>query len=125
MLLIDENAREIAPQEGETLRLTPADNPQDLAGALAKVARVEIEFPKFRDGLGFSQARVLRERLGFGGDIRAVGHFIPDQFRFLRDCGFTSFVLPEGRTAAQFAAVLGGRQSGQLLRRHLERAREA
>jgi uncharacterized protein (DUF934 family) len=92
------------------------------------VPLVEIEFPKFRDGRGFTLARALREHYGFKGDIRAVGHFIPDQFVALAACGFTSFVTPAEHPPAQFAAALSttaeARQPGQLLRRMVSRALE-
>jgi uncharacterized protein (DUF934 family) len=124
MPLINALGQEIADENLPALALAAGDNPQAFAAQMKDVARVVLEFPKFREGRGFTQARYLRERLGFKGDIRATGQFIPDQFRFLIDCGFTSFVVPDGHTAAQFAAVRGPRQSGQLLRKTLERARE-
>jgi uncharacterized protein (DUF934 family) len=105
------------------LRLTSDAKPADVA--LAGVEVVEIEFPKFRDGRGFTLARNLRECHGYTGDIRAVGHFIPDQFRFLIECGFSSFETPEAHPPAQFAAALAPRQPGQALRRHLTRALES
>lgn len=67
-----------------------------IAGDLDRFALVAIEFPKFRDGRGFSTARELRERYGYTGEIRAVGHIIPDQYRFLIRTGFTSAEAPEG-----------------------------
>jgi len=52
---------------------------------------VAINFPGFMDGRGFSLARLLRERFGYQGEIRAVGHVIRDQLTYLKRCGFTSF----------------------------------
>lgn len=61
---------------------------------LHEVELVVIEFPKFRDGRGFTVARALRGRHGFQGDIRAIGHILPDQLAALTQCGFTSIVTP-------------------------------
>ncbi|MDD2705316.1 MAG: DUF934 domain-containing protein [Acidocella sp.] len=110
-------------------RLGPDAKLEDIAPRLNDAALIEIEFPKFRDGRGFTLARTLREHFGYKGDIRAVGHFIPDQFVALAACGFTSFVTPEEHSPAQFAAALSAtpeaKQPGQLLRRMVSRAREA
>ena len=54
---------------------------------------VELQFPKFADGRAFSQARLLRQRLGFAGDIRATGDVLIDQLQMLQRCGFTQAVL--------------------------------
>lgn len=104
----------------------PPDAELDLiSDKLSAFAVIAIEFPKFRDGRGFTLARGLRQ-LGFGGDLRVIGHFLPDQFLALRDCGFSSFVTPAEHKPAQFKAVLAmPRQPGQLLRRSLHRALEA
>lgn len=61
-----------------------------LAPLLGQLALIVIEFPKSRDGRGFTLARMLRERHHFAGDIRAVGPLLPDQFALLLQCGFTS-----------------------------------
>ena len=53
---------------------------------LGELAVIAVEFPKFRDGRGFSIARSLREHHGYKGDLRATGHFLPDQFAFLLSC---------------------------------------
>lgn len=81
-----------------------------LAGAIApdldRFALVALEFPKFRDGRGFSTARELRERYGYTGEIRAVGHVIPDQYQFLVRTGFTSVEAPEGTNPESWANAL-------------------
>ena len=80
--------------------------PEDIAPYLDRVTLVAIEFPKFRDGRGFTIARTLRERYGYTGDIRAVGHFLPDQYSQLLRCGFTSAVVPDGADLAPWQAAL-------------------
>lgn len=54
---------------------------------------IAVHFPAFADGRGFSYARLLRERLGYSGDVRAVGGFIPDQLGYLLRVGFSSFLF--------------------------------
>ncbi len=56
---------------------------------------IGVHFPAFADGRGFSYARLLRERHGFKGDIRALGQFIPDQLGYLLRVGFSSFQFNE------------------------------
>jgi len=62
-----------SPDAAEVLRLEPADDPAALAHRLDAVARVEVNFPSLADGRGYSIARLLRERYGYGGELRAVG----------------------------------------------------
>ncbi len=80
--------------------------PETLVPWLKALDLVLVEFPKFRDGRGFSIGRVLREKYGFQGDIRATGHFLPDQFLFLQQCGFTSFAPPPEHPPEQWRRVL-------------------
>lgn len=75
--------------------LVPSDTPIETVEPFpGKLDLVAIEFPKFRDGRGFTIGRTLRERLGYKGDVRAIGHVLPDQFAFLLQCGFSSIVTP-------------------------------
>src|SRR3954470_2748312 len=77
-----------------------------IAADLNRFALVAFEFPKFRDGRGFSTARELRERYGYEGEIRAVGHVIPDQYLFLKRTGFTSVETPEGTNLESWSNAL-------------------
>ncbi|HYP64028.1 MAG TPA: DUF934 domain-containing protein [Acidocella sp.] len=124
MPLIDVHGAALEDQDAPTIHLAPDAKLEEIAPRLGEIGRIEIEFPKFRDGRGFTLARTLRERFGYKGDIRATGHFLPDQFGALQACGFTSFVTPPEHAPAQFAAVTAARQPGQLLRRMVARARE-
>ncbi len=82
----------------------PAGTTADLiVPHLNRLDLVVVEFPKFRDGRGFTVARTLREKHGFKGDIRAIGHVLPDQFAALVQCGFSSIVLPSDHPAGQWA----------------------
>src|SRR3954453_15452735 len=77
-----------------------------IAADLDRFALVAVEFPKFRDGQGFSTARELRERYGYEGEIRAFGHVLPDQYLFLKRTGFTSVEAPEGTNLDSWANAL-------------------
>ena len=65
------------------------------ATALGKLALIAIHFPVFTDGRGFSIARLLRERMGYRGELRAFGHVIRDQLCYMKRCGFNSFILKD------------------------------
>lgn len=66
---------------------------EDLGPYLDRLDLVAVEFPSFSDGRGFSAARVLREQMGYAGDIRAIGKYILDQVPLARRCGVTSFEI--------------------------------
>ena len=88
-----------SPEQGEVLRLEPTDDPAAVVERLARVTRVEVHFPKFGDGRGFSIGRLLRERHGYTGELRAVGHITRDHLFFLESCGFDAFELRDGEDA--------------------------
>lgn len=75
--------------------LGPGDDPQAIAEHLHEISVVAVEFPQFTDGRGYSIARLLRERYGFEGEIRAVGEVLRDNLFYLSRCGFDSFVLSD------------------------------
>ena len=76
--------------------MEPQDDPATVAARLPEVSRVEINFPKFGDGRGFSIARLLRERYGYKGELRAVGEVARDHLHNMEQCGFDAFLLREG-----------------------------
>ena len=82
-----------SPKE-KVLRLEPTDDPA--AVSLEGVSRIEVHFPKFGDGRGYSIARLLRERRGYRGELRAVGHITRDLLFYMERCGFDAFELREG-----------------------------
>jgi uncharacterized protein (DUF934 family) len=91
--------------EGLVLRLEPGDDPAKIAGELHRVARVEVHFPKFGDGRGYSIARLLRKRYGYTGELRAVGHITRDLLLFMERVGFNAFELREGEDAEEALAA--------------------
>jgi uncharacterized protein (DUF934 family) len=88
-----------APESGEVLRLEPHEEPAAHAHRLGSVGRVEVNFPKFADGRGYSIARLLRERHGYRGELRAVGEVARDHLYFMAQCGFDAFELRAGEDA--------------------------
>jgi uncharacterized protein (DUF934 family) len=102
--------------EGETLRgrnepvgvrLKNDESPLALSqDDLLRLAVIEVEFPKFTDGRAFSQARILRDKLGFKGEVRAIGAVLRDTYAHMIRCGIDSVELPEGKPADGYLAAL-------------------
>jgi uncharacterized protein (DUF934 family) len=90
-LLLASPASSDAASDPAVLRLTNDVDPTTCA--LQGVSRIELQFPKFADGRAYSQAVMLRRRLGFQGDIRAVGDVLIDQVQQMSRTGFTSAEL--------------------------------
>ncbi len=100
-------------------RLEPGDDPRALLPWIGTLRLIEIGFPKFRDGRGYSQAQILRE-MGFAGELRAVGDINPDQLQFLLRVGFDSVAADApldpalvSRTLARYAHVYMGAADGR------------
>lgn len=72
------------------VRIEPGDDARALLPHLDRIALVEINFPVFGDGRGYSSARLLREA-GYTGELRAVGEVLVDQIGYMRRCGFDAF----------------------------------
>ncbi len=75
------------------IRLTPGDSVADIGGDLPAISLIELDFPVFTDGRAFSQARLLRSRYAYRGEIRAVGHFLADQVFYLHRVGVDAFEI--------------------------------
>ena len=81
----------LAGQSNATaVRLEAGDDARALLSALDRLSLVEVSFPTFRDGRGYSAARILREA-GYAGELRAAGDVLIDQMPAMRRCGFDSF----------------------------------
>ena len=87
--------------------LEPTDDPARLAGSLAVMRVIAVNFPKFGDGRGFSIARLLRERYGYRGELRAVGEVGRDHLFAMAQCGFDAFELRAGEDAEEALAAFG------------------
>ncbi|MFN5759095.1 MAG: DUF934 domain-containing protein [Sphingomonadaceae bacterium] len=83
----------LSQSNATAVRLEPDEDARRLIPHLDRLALVEVAFPKFRDGRGYSSARILREA-GYTGELRAAGDVLVDQIAFLRRSGFDSF-LPD------------------------------
>jgi uncharacterized protein (DUF934 family) len=102
------DAAEIARRAAPTGVLWPNDRRvAELAPWLDRLALVALAFPSFRDGRAYSQARQLRERYGFRGELRATGDVLRDQFLFLVRAGFDSLEVKKDADAAAFAEAVG------------------
>ena len=88
-----------------SVRVEAGDDVRRLAPVLDRIRLVEVDFPKFRDGRGFSSARVLRE-MGYTGEIKATGDVLVDLIWFMRRCGFDSFAPDVPMNPADVEAAL-------------------
>ena len=84
------------------VRLESAEEAEALAYDLPRLALVALAFPKFRDGRQYSNARILRERYGYKGEVRAVGDVLREQAGFMVRCGIDAFEPADGSTPAQW-----------------------
>ena len=100
-------ANELVSRDGSLGVLWPNDRRvAELEPWLGHLALIALNFPKFRDGRAYSQARLLREQLNFRGMLRATGEVLRDQFHFLVRSGFDSFEVKKPADAQVFAEVL-------------------
>jgi uncharacterized protein (DUF934 family) len=79
-----------AGSNATAVRIEPGDDARALLPHLDRLTLVEVAFPTFRDGRGYSAARILREA-GYKGELRAAGDVLVDQVPFMKRCGFSSF----------------------------------
>jgi len=98
------DAGELLQRGGRTGVIWPNNrNVAELAPYLDRLDVVALTFPKFQDGRAYSQARLLRERYGFRGELRATGQVLRDQFLFLIRAGFDAFEVTKPADAEHFA----------------------
>lgn len=76
--------------------LEPADDPAQLADDLGRLELIAVHFPSLTEGRGYTTARLLRERYGYRGELRACGPLTRDLLFYLARCGFDAFELREG-----------------------------
>lgn len=97
----------LAPRNGAIGVAWPNDKDvAQLVPFLARLSLVTLTFPKFRDGRAYSQARLLRERYGFKGELRAVGNVLRDQVLMMARAGFDAFALQKEADMAAFGKAL-------------------
>ncbi len=89
------------------LRLRSDEPPGTVAGDLPHFALVALEFPKYRDGRAYTHARLLRERFGYTGEVRAVGDVLQEQLLYMQRCGFDAFEVQAPDPEKAWQAVAG------------------
>jgi uncharacterized protein (DUF934 family) len=92
--------------------LAPADDPAELADDIARLPLIAVQFPAFTDGRGYSIGRLLRERYGYRGQLRAFGDVGRDQLFNLSRCGFNAFEIKASQDPAQALAGLNDFSDG-------------
>jgi len=95
-----------AGSNAAAVRIEPGEDARALLPHLGQIKLVEVNFPSFGDGRGFSSAQILREA-GYTGELRAVGDVLVDQFVFLRRCGFDSFAPNKPLNLNDVEAAIG------------------
>jgi uncharacterized protein (DUF934 family) len=101
------DAGEFANRGGQTGVIWPNSRPiAELVPHLDCLALVALAFPTFRDGRAYSQARILRERYRFRGELRATGQVLRDQFLFLQRAGFDALEVQKESDALAFAEAV-------------------
>lgn len=81
------------------------EGPETLAADVQRFPLIAVNFPKFGDGRGYSIARLLRERYGFKGELRAIGDVLHDHLFFMFQCGFDAFALREDQDPQEALSV--------------------
>lgn len=92
-------------EEADSVRIEAGEDVTALFPHLSRVRLVEVDFPRFRDGRGFSTARMLREA-GYTGEVKATGDVLVDLIFFMRRCGFDSFAPDKPLDPADAEAAL-------------------
>jgi uncharacterized protein (DUF934 family) len=95
--------------------LAPDEDPSALAADAGRLPVIAIDFPQFTDGRGYSHARLLRDRYGFAGELRAVGDVQRDQLYYLAQCGFDAFAIRDGKDAVDALGSLDDFSDGYQL----------
>lgn len=85
--------------------LASDEHPAAIAAAVESLQLIALEFPSFRDGRAYSYARLLRERYGFGGELRAVGDVLLEQLHYMERVGFNAFEIDSDDPLADLAAA--------------------
>ena len=93
-------------EDARSVRLMPDDDPAELVPYLDGLRVIEISFPRYTDGRGYSQAQLLRRRMGYKGELRAVGDVLRDQLLFMMRSGFDAFEIERTDAAEAFAAAM-------------------
>lgn len=99
MRVLIKNRKIVENPSPPDLTVAPADDPAAVAPKIASANVIAVSFPAYGDGRGYSIGRLLRERHGYKGELRAVGAVARDHLQLLERCGFDAFELREGEDA--------------------------
>ncbi|MGH6956266.1 MAG: DUF934 domain-containing protein [Caulobacteraceae bacterium] len=102
-----EGARLLAEGRQVGVRLEANEAVEELEADLPRIAVVALVFPKFLQGQAYSSARILRERFGYQGEVRAVGDVLREQARFMVRCGIDAFEPADGSSPEAWTHVVG------------------
>lgn len=97
----------IARRDPIGIRLRSTQHPEVIADDLDHFALIALEFPVFKDGRAYTYARLLRERWGFTGELRAVGDVLLEQLHFMQRCGFNAFELNSADPLKDWQTAMG------------------
>ncbi len=100
---LGEHATLLAGNRPVAVRLSNSDDVDGLAPFLDQIGMIELSFPKYTDGRAFSQAQLLRRRLGYKGEIRATGQVLRDQLRLMIRTGFDAMIIDQADVEAVYA----------------------
>lgn len=89
------------------VRLASHQAASEVADDLAHLSLIALAFPTFKDGRAYSTARLLRERYGYTGELRAVGQVLRDQFLFMVRCGVDAFEVADQKEADAWNKAMG------------------
>lgn len=101
-------ARWLENPQQNAVWLGPDDEVEGLKPWFGELPLIALDFPSFRDGRAYSQAYLLRTRLGWTGELRAIGDVLRDQLSHMRQCGFDSFAVREDKSAEDALKGLAG-----------------
>lgn len=107
MAILIKNRQIVTQLSPPDLVLEPTDDPAVVAGAVGLAQVIAVNFPKFGDGRGYSIGRLLRERHGYKGELRAVGEVGRDHLHAMEQCGFNAFQLREGEDRHEVLGAFG------------------
>ena len=88
------------------VRLEADETAEGIGADAPQFALIALTFPKFNDGRAFSTARLIRERYGYQGELRATGHILRDQYLFMARCGFDAFEVEDTADLGAWADAL-------------------
>ena len=93
-------------KSADALQIANDADPMALQADIAKATVIDLHFPKFTDGRAYSQAALIRKRLGFKGELRATGDVLVDQLQLMQRTGFSTAVLRDGQSMAAAERML-------------------